>query len=59
MMAKDQWWRYFDLVVAASLPSGSRILDLGCGDGGLVNRMTELGLDAFGVDPPTPHLIPA
>lgn len=41
-------------MVAASLPSGSRILDLGCGDGGFVDRLTELGFDAFGVDPSAP-----
>lgn len=54
-MAKDQWWKDFDAVVAATLPSSSRVLDLGCGDGGFVDRLTELGFDAFGVDPRAPN----
>lgn len=41
-------------MLAASLPSGSRILDVGCGDGGLVDRLNHLGFDAFGVDPIAP-----
>ena len=36
-------------------PPGSRVLDIGCGDGGLVDRLTERGFDAFGVDPQAPH----
>lgn len=54
-MADDRWWREFDAVVAATLPAGSRVLDLGCGDGGLVDRLTELGFDALGVDPRAPE----
>jgi len=54
-MAGNRWWKEFDAIVAAALPSGSRVLDLGCGDGGLVDRLTELGFDAFGVDPHAPH----
>ncbi len=36
------------------LPAGTRILDVGCGDGGLVHRLAAHGLDAFGVDPRAP-----
>lgn len=54
-MADDRWWKDFDAIVEAALPSGSRVLDLGCGDGGLVDRLTELGFDALGVDPHAPH----
>jgi SAM-dependent methyltransferase len=36
------------------LDRGSRILDVGCGDGGLVDRLTELGFDPIGVDPRAP-----
>jgi SAM-dependent methyltransferase len=53
-MADDRWWQDLDAVVAAMLAGGSRILDLGCGDGGLVDRLTELGFDPIGVDPHAP-----
>jgi SAM-dependent methyltransferase len=50
----SRWWKDFDAVVTAVLPAGSRVLDVGCGDGGLVNRLGELGFDALGVDPAAP-----
>jgi SAM-dependent methyltransferase len=53
-MADSRWWKDFDLVVAALQPAGSRVLDVGCGDGGLVDRLEQLGFDAFGVDPAAP-----
>lgn len=53
-MASDQWWKEFATVLAAALPAGARVLDLGCGDGGLIDRLTELGFDALGVDPRAP-----
>lgn len=53
-VADDRWWKEFDAVLAATLPASSRVLDLGCGDGGLVDRLTELGFDALGVDPRAP-----
>ncbi len=53
-MADDRWWKDLDAALAATLAGGSRILDLGCGDGGLVDRLTELGFDAIGVDPRAP-----
>lgn len=53
-MADSRWWRDFDPVVAALQPAGSRVLDVGCGDGGLVNRLGQLGFDALGVDPMAP-----
>jgi SAM-dependent methyltransferase len=53
-MADSRWWKDFDTVLGAAVPAGSRILDVGCGDGGLVNRLAELGFDAFGVDPAAP-----
>jgi hypothetical protein len=48
-MAGSRWWQDFDVAVAATLPPGSRVLDVGCGDGALVHRLTSLGFDAFGV----------
>src|SRR5712664_1162856 len=53
-MTDSRWWKGFDVAVAEVLPVGSRVLDVGCGDGGLVNRLAELGFDAFGVDPAAP-----
>lgn len=53
-MADSRWWKDFDAAVAAALPAASRVLDVGCGDGGLVNRLGELGFDALGVDPAAP-----
>jgi len=38
----------------AAVPTGSRILDVGCGDGGLVHRLAELGFNVAGVDPAAP-----
>jgi SAM-dependent methyltransferase len=53
-MTDDRWWRGFDAVVLDALPPNSRVLDVGCGDGGLVRRLARGGLDAFGVDPRAP-----
>jgi SAM-dependent methyltransferase len=53
-MADKRWWQDLDAVIAAMLAGGSRILDLGCGDGGLVDHLTELGFDTIGVDPHAP-----
>jgi SAM-dependent methyltransferase len=53
-MADSRWWKDFDQVVAALQPAGSRVVDVGCGDGGLVDRLGQLGFDALGVDPAAP-----
>src|SRR5262249_10104541 len=36
------------------LPPRARVVDVGCGDGGLVERLAEAGFDAVGVDPNAP-----
>ena len=59
-MADDRWWRGFDALVVERVPAYARVLDIGCGDGGLVERLCASGLDAIGVDPrapPHPRLI--
>ena len=53
-MGDDRWWRGFDAVVAEAVAPGSRVLEVGCGDGGLVERLTASGFDAVGVDPQAP-----
>jgi SAM-dependent methyltransferase len=50
----DRWWRGFDAVVVDAVARGSRVLDVGCGDGGLVERLAAGGFDALGVDPQAP-----
>ena len=53
-VADDRWWRGFDAVILDGVAAGSRILDIGCGDGGLVARLSAAGLNAVGVDPRAP-----
>jgi 2-polyprenyl-3-methyl-5-hydroxy-6-metoxy-1,4-benzoquinol methylase len=50
----DRWWRGFDDLLLRALPARSRVLDVGCGDGALVERLATAGLDAIGVDPNAP-----
>ena len=52
--ASDRWWRGFDAFLLGALPPRSRVLDVGCGDGALVERLAAHGLDAVGVDPNAP-----
>jgi SAM-dependent methyltransferase len=53
-VGSDLWWRGFDALLVGALPPRSRVLDVGCGDGGLVERLAAHGFDAVGVDPNAP-----
>jgi SAM-dependent methyltransferase len=44
----------FDTFVIDALPPLGRVLDVGCGDGALVERRAAAGFDAVGVDPKAP-----
>ena len=54
MTTPDRWWRGLDVAIVEALPSGARVLDIGCGGGGLVQHLSAAGLDAVGVDPRAP-----
>jgi SAM-dependent methyltransferase len=54
MKAPDRWWRGLDVAITEALPAGARVLDVGCGEGGLVQQLAAAGLDAVGVDPRAP-----
>jgi SAM-dependent methyltransferase len=53
-MPGDRWWRGYDAVILDAVAPGARVLEVGCGDGSLVERLAERGLDSLGVDPNAP-----
>jgi SAM-dependent methyltransferase len=51
---QDRWWRGLDRAIVEEMPRGSRIVDVACGVGHLVQRLAKLRLDATGGDPCAP-----
>ncbi len=51
-MGADAWWVEPALAALAKAPG--RMLHAACGDGWLVRRIVDAGVDAYGVDPRTP-----
>ena len=43
-------------LLAGLVPAGQRVLDIGCGMGGLLNKLQAKGCDAHGVTPNQPHV---
>jgi 2-polyprenyl-3-methyl-5-hydroxy-6-metoxy-1,4-benzoquinol methylase len=44
-------WPAVEAILSRELVPGSRLFDLGCGNGSLARRLGALGYDVFGVDP--------
>jgi 2-polyprenyl-6-hydroxyphenyl methylase/3-demethylubiquinone-9 3-methyltransferase len=44
-------WPAVETILSGELAPGSRLFDLGCGNGSLARRLGDLGYDVFGVDP--------
>ncbi len=44
-------WPKVESIVSGELAAGSRVFDLGCGNGALARRLGALGYDVHGVDP--------
>src|SRR5947209_3421744 len=48
--------KYADTLKPAEAYSGGRVLDVGCGVGQVVARLTEAGFEAYGVDVSEPNI---
>ena len=60
--AGGAWARMFDPirpeVDVTSPPAGARVLDFGCGEGKLLDRLQACGWDTYGIEPALEHAFP-
>ncbi len=57
--AVEEGWILFQRLFLPQVPSGSRVLELGCGTGRLTARLAEVGLRMVGLDRSLPMLLQA
>jgi SAM-dependent methyltransferase len=56
MSGREEWQQStFERVLAHLPPPPARVLEVGCGDGWLVHRLTDLGYESVGIDPDAPE----
>lgn len=49
--SNDYIWPFIQKLVTARLPAGARIIDVGCGNGTLTDKLAHMGYNVVGVDP--------
>lgn len=56
MSGREEWQQStFARVLAHLPPPPARVLEVGCGDGWLVHRLSDLGYESVGIDPDAPE----
>lgn len=49
--ALNPFFQWFASALSTAMPSGSRVLEIACNDGSLLDRLRDAGFDTCGVDP--------